>query len=68
LKLKARHVVFGVVVTVLIGFLLNSAVNRTQCWYYGYSLERDTQYRPFIGCTVKTANGWVPRGELRTVQ
>jgi hypothetical protein len=38
------------------------------CSWYGYQLDRETRFAPFIGCTVKIDGRWIPRDELRTVQ
>lgn len=48
--------------------IISSIANRGACSYYGYQLDRETRYAPFVGCMVKTSNGWALRNELRTTQ
>lgn len=48
--------------------VIGSITNRGACSYYGYQLDRETRYAPFVGCMVKTSNGWALRSELRTTQ
>lgn len=48
--------------------IISSIANRGACSYYGYQLDRETRYAPFVGCMVKTSNGWALRSELRTTQ
>lgn len=48
--------------------IVSSVANRGACSYYGYQLDRETRYAPFVGCMVKTSNGWALRSELRTTQ
>lgn len=48
--------------------IFSSIVNRADCSYYGYQLDRETRYAAFVGCMVKTSNGWALRSELRTTQ
>jgi len=56
------------VLLVLFGLLVNAAINRASCAWYGYQTERDTRYAAFVGCMVHTPSGWVPRTEIRTAQ
>lgn len=44
-----------------------AGVKRASCAFYGWSMEREVQYKPFVGCAVKTSNGYVLRSELRSV-
>lgn len=60
---KVTLLVSGVV---LAAILLVGAFNRAGCWWYGLQTERDTRYRPFVGCMVNTSNGWFLRSEIRT--
>lgn len=46
--------------------LVIGTVNRGLCSWYGQQTERETRYSFLVGCMVKSANGWVPRSELRT--
>ena len=46
----------------------NSFISRATCSYYGYQTDRETRYAAFVGCMVKTPNGWALRSELRTTQ
>lgn len=48
--------------------IISSIANRGACSYYGYQLDRETRYAPFVGCMVRTSNGWALRSELRTTQ
>lgn len=48
--------------------IISSIANRGACSYYGYQLDRETRYAPFVGCMVKTSNGWALRSELRKTQ
>lgn len=48
--------------------IISSIANRGACSYYGYQLDRETRYAPFVGCMVKTSSGWTLRSELRTTQ
>lgn len=45
---------------------INSGIRHASCAIYGNQTERDTRYSMFVGCMVKTSNGWVPRHELRS--
>jgi hypothetical protein len=42
-------------------------IQRGACSFYGWSMEREVQYKPLVGCAVKTSNGYVLRSELRSV-
>lgn len=58
----------GIVSLVLAGVLtVIGLANRAACSFYGYSMEREVQYKPLVGCAVKTSNGYVLRSELRSV-
>ena len=59
------------VILLLLGIALTAwgivyGYNSGKCALYGSSTERETRYSGFVGCMVKTSNGWVPRTELRT--
>lgn len=62
---QALMIAGAVVASVVV---IGSLVNRGACSYYGYQLDRETRYAPFVGCMVKVSGSWVLRSELRAVQ
>ena len=57
----------GIIAVIGLCLAVWSVAKRASCTFYGYSMEREVQYKPFVGCAVKTSNGWVLRSELRSV-
>lgn len=67
--MKRKHIGLAAVASVaLVGLIVTAFVNWGTCQWYGYQTERQTRFAPYVGCLIKTANGWVPRNELRTQQ
>lgn len=68
MKQRTRRllIITGAVAALVV--VIGSFTNRGACSYYGYQLDRETRYAPFVGCMVKTSNGWALRSELRTTQ
>lgn len=61
------------VILIMMAFLavlivISAVLNRASCEWYGYQTERETRYAAFVGCMVKSHNGWVPRAEIRSQQ
>ena len=66
MKQRTRLIIAGAAFAQVV--IITSIANRGACSYYGYQLDRETRYAPFVGCMVKTSNGWALRSELRTTQ
>jgi hypothetical protein len=67
-KQRTRRLLIIAVAIFALVVIISSIANRGACSYYGYQLDRETRYAPFVGCMVKTSNGWALRSELRTTQ
>jgi len=67
-KQRARRLLIIAVAIFALVVIISSIANRGACSYYGYQLDRETRYAPFVGCMVKTSNGWGLSSELRTTQ
>lgn len=65
--MKFKVILAGIILAVLFAaWLIWRLIAWGDCAYYGWTLERETRYIAFVGCTVHTRNnGWVPRNELR---
>ena len=61
-----RKLLLITAVAIAVGLALWSGAKRASCAFYGYSMEREVQYKPLVGCAVKTSNGWVLRSEIRS--
>lgn len=68
MKQRTRQLLIIAGAVSALAVIVSSIANRGTCSYYGYQLDRETRYAPFVGCMVKTANGWALRSELRTTQ
>lgn len=69
----ARRNMAASVIIIMLAFLatmmlMTAVINRASCEWYGYQTERETRYAAFVGCMVKSHNGWVPRAEIRSQQ
>lgn len=43
--------------------------DRGYCWYQGWAMNRDTTYKPFVGCLIESTDGkLLPIGALREVE
>lgn len=68
MKQRTRRLLIIAVAIFALVVIISSIANRGACSYYGYQLDRETRYAPFVGCMVRTSNGWALRSELRTTQ
>lgn len=68
MKQRTRRLLIIAVAIFALVVIISSIANRGACSYYEYQLDRETRYAPFVGCMVRTSNGWALRSELRTTQ
>lgn len=65
---KAFTIIGAALVTLLVaGLTIYGLAKRASCAFYGYSMDREVEYKAFVGCAVQTPAGWVLRSELRSV-
>jgi len=67
-KRAAVLVAFGVVMLILVIILIGRLISWGACELYGLQTEREVRYATFVGCMVKTKDGWFPKNELRVIQ
>lgn len=63
-----RRIALVVVGVALCAALMAAAWNRGMCAYTGWQLDRDTRYAAFVGCVVRTADGWLPLKQVRDIE